>query len=76
MKKTFYLFTIFLASAFIANPAMAQTLPCNGTDPYSSCSTSCSTNLPINNGVVYLFVAALIVGIVAIRRYSRTTVKA
>jgi len=77
MKKSFYLFALFLAFTFIASPAMAETdLPCNGTDPYSSCSTSCGTALPINSGIVYLCIAALIMGIVAIRKYSSTAVKA
>ena len=82
MKKTAYLLCalLFAAFTFLASPAKAQMdLPCNGDDPISG--TACNvpnsnTNLPINNGVVYLFIAGLIVGIVAVKKQKNTLQKA
>ena len=81
MKKTAYLLCAFLfaASTFMALPAKAQMdLPCNGDDPLStsSCDTpNNSTNLPINNGIIYLLIAGVVVGIVAINRCKAAAYK-
>jgi len=82
MKKTVYLLCAILLAAFtfLASPAKAQVdMPCNGGDPVTG--TGCdvpgsSTNLPINNGTIYLLITGLVVGIVTVKKQRAVINKA
>jgi hypothetical protein len=79
MKKTFYLLflMLFMAAAFTASPAKADAPgdPCNGADPFNNCSTPGNAVLRINNNVVYMLMAGVVIGIVAINRYKAHSFK-
>jgi len=83
MKKTVYLLCalLFAASTFMISSAKAQNsdLPCHGDDPTSTppCGVpDSSTSLPINNGIIYLLIAGIAVGIVAVKKQKSVLNKA
>jgi len=67
-----------MTSTYMASPAKAQSLPCSDGDPISGgCPTpGGSTNLPINSGVIYLLIAGVIVGSVAVQKQKPAIYKA
>jgi hypothetical protein len=68
MRK-FYLLATFLiisGTAIAGDPGT----PCQGQDPITGGCGTAGTTLPINHGVVYLLVAGIIIGIIAMKKYN------
>jgi hypothetical protein len=68
MKKSLSLVLVLLFAVIFT--ASAQNLPCNGNNPYTNCGTP-GTTLPVNNNAVYLLIAGVVIGVIAIKRQKR-----